>query len=107
MYLLSRSELFRLIGMDTDKKLLIVGADEDLRRWIDVAIGGNTALSGTVPDEGQYDIVLCCKELSGEEEEALEKAVSPEGTVWTITNDPGGASVWKPFDRTNVIARMR
>ncbi len=106
MYLLSRSELFRFIGLDTDKLFLVIGPDDHFREWIDIGIGRKTTISDVIPSSGVFDLILCVSEVGDVDRAKMKGLLAPEGTIWElrIEGDHLGAT-WKPFDPDRVLVR--
>jgi hypothetical protein len=106
MYFLSRSELFRFIGLDTDKFFLVLGPDEGFREWIDIGIGTKTTTCEVIPASGIFDVILCVSEVGDVERTRMKGLLAPGGTIWELRKGeiPLGAT-WKPFDADRVLIR--
>jgi hypothetical protein len=109
MYLLSRAELFRSLGLDGQRTLLIIGAEEQFLEWIDIGIGERTTLSAGIPDTGSFDVILFCPSatIPPSDLARMERLLAPGGTLWAIGHGPTDeGTISEPLRTDKHIVRL-
>jgi hypothetical protein len=109
MYLISRAELFRSLGLDGQRTLLIIGAEEHFLKWIDIGIGERTTVSVSIPDTGSFDVILFCPgaAILTSDMARMERLLAPGGTLWAIGHGPTDKwTVSEPLRTDRHIVRL-